>query len=154
MNSEETVPEVKPNDIVIKLDKNYNENYDDIFITEDNKFTISLEYYNNSGNIVVEGNDDFDKTRKSKKIEIVFKRHSQGDVTAISNNPIRSSVKDIEHLSVNDFLLLEISRFMCLIRSWNLPKKLSSETIMAIDPKIIKGVLAKVRDVIGTEGIF
>ena len=143
--------EVKLNDeVVIKLD----ENYEDIFITENDKFTISLEYYNNGENIVVEGNDDFDKTKMAKKINVTFKKPSQGDITAISNSPIRNSVKNIENLSINDFLLLEIARFLCLIRSWSLPKKISQDTIMSINPKIIKGILAKVREIIGTEGII
>ncbi len=143
--------EIKLNDeTVIKID----ENYEDIFITENNKFTISLEYYNNGEDIIVEGNDDFDKTRTAKKIDITFKKPSQGDITAISNSSIRNSVKNIETLSINDFLLLEIARFLCLIRSWSIPKKISQDTIMSINPKIIKGILAKVREIIGTEGII
>jgi hypothetical protein len=143
--------EIKLNDeTVIKID----ENYEDIFITENNKFTISLEYYNNGEDIIVEGNDDFDKTRTAKKINVTFKKPSQGDITAISNSSIRNSVKNIETLSINDFLLLEIARFLCLIRSWSIPKKISQDTIMSINPKIIKGILAKVREIIGTEGII
>jgi len=144
------VTETKDN--VIVLDENYN----DIFITEKNRFTVSVEYYKDEGNnIIVENVDDnFDKTRKTKKISVTFKYPNQGDVTAIANNPIRSNVKSMENLTVNDFILLEISRFMCLIREWSLPQKINNETIMNINPKIIKGILSGIRKEIGTEGII
>ena len=150
MSDDKIVPEeTKVNVIVL------DENYDDIFVTEKSKFSVSTEYYkDDNGNIIVEGDEKFDKTRKAKKIEMTFKYPSQGDVTTISNSPIRSGIKSLEGLSVNEYILLEIARFMCLIRSWSLPNKISNETIMAINPKIIKSILGKMREVIGTEGIF
>jgi hypothetical protein len=138
-------------DDVIKLD----ENYDDIFVTEKDSFSVSIEYYKDGNNIFVEGLDDnFDITRQSKKITATFKKPSQGDVTTIANSPIRNSIKNIESMSINEFLLLEISRLMILIRSWTLPNKINNETIMSINPKIIKGLLNKIRNEIGTEGII
>lgn len=157
MSDNETIPvvvsvptEVKDNVVVL------DENYDDIFVTEKNKFTVSIEYYKDDiGNIIVEDVDDkFDKERKAKKIEITLKYPSQGDVAAISNSPLRSNVKNIESLTINEFIILEIARFMCLVRSWTLPQKINSETIMGINPKIMKGILSKVRAAIGTEGII
>jgi len=138
-------------DNVIKLD----ENYEDIFISEKDTFNVSIEYYKDEENILVEDVDDkFDKTRKAKKISMTFKYPSQGDVTAISNNPIRSHIKSVENMSLNEFMLLEIARFMCLIRAWSLPQKINNDTIFSINPKIIKGILNKVRNKIGTEGII
>jgi hypothetical protein len=139
-------------DNVIKLD----ENYDDIFVTEKDSFSISIEYYKDeNSNLIVSGVDDsFDITRQSKKITVTLKRPSQGDVSAISNSPIRSNIKNIDSMSISEFLLLEISRFIVLMRSWSLPNKINNETIMSINPKIIKGILNKIRNEIGTDGII
>jgi len=139
-------------DNVIKLD----ENYDDIFVTEKDSFSISIEYYKDeNNNLIVSGVDDsFDITRQSKKITVTLKRPSQGDVSAISNSPIRSNIKNIDSMSISEFLLLEISRFIVLMRSWSLPNKINNETIMSINPKIIKGILNKIRNEIGTDGII
>jgi len=139
-------------DNVIKLD----ENYEDIFVSEKDTFNVSIEYYKDEkNNVIVEGVDDgFDITRKAKKISMTFKVPSQGDVTAISNSPIRSNIKNIENMTINEFMTLEMARFMCLIRSWSLPQKINNETLMSISPKIIKGILTKVRNEIGTEGII
>jgi len=139
-------------DNVIKLD----ENYEDIFVSEKDIFNVSIEYYKDEkNNIIVEGVDEgFDITRTAKKISMTLKYPSQGDVSTISNSNVRNGIKSIDNMTVNQFILLEIARFVTLLRSWSLSQKVSYDTIMSINPKIIKGVLNKVREEIGTEGII
>ena len=139
-------------DNVIKLDENYN----DIFVSENDTFNISVEYYkDDKNNIIVNGIDDnFDTTRKSKEITITLKKPSQGDVSLISNSNIRANINSLENMTVNQFILLEVARFSILIRSWTLPNRVNNESIMDMNPKIIKCILNKIREEIGTEGII
>ena len=131
--------------------------YEDIFITENSTFDISVIFQKDENKILVENVDaSFDEKNivDSKSINITFKYPSQGDITEIANSPIRSSVKGLETLSVSDFTLLETARMLCLIRKWSIKKPINNQSIMELNPKIVKAIIYKIREKIGNEGIF
>ena len=127
---------------------------DDIFITEDDTFDVSLKYTKKDGKLLVEGVDeDFDDKKDYKTIEVTLKYPDQSDCYNISNvSPKMNS--EMEGIDVRDFVKMEISRFVILARKWTSQKELNSSTIMQLDPKIVKGLLNKVRETIRMDGII
>ena len=127
--------------------------FDDIFITEKNTFAIKILYYKNGDGLVVEGVDDsFLKDKPYKEIGITLKYPNQGDMTRIINNPLKDN-KSTE-MDIRDFAMLEFSRFICLVRSWTIKKPLNNESIMTLHPSIVKGIIVKIREILGNDGIF
>lgn len=125
---------------------------DDIFITEDDKFNVSVSFYKKDKKLIVETiDDDFSLDHKSIKIDLTFKYPSQGDVSTINHISMQSKV---ENMDVRDFARLELSRMLCLVRGWNIPKPCNNENVIALSPTIVKAILNKIREVIGTEGMF
>lgn len=127
---------------------------EDIFVTESDLFDISLKYYKKDNIFFVEGIDDnFDPKEPCKEIKMSLKYPDQDDCNRIA---LSSSKLDanLDRVDIRDYLKMELARLMVLIRKWSLNKEISTATIINISPKIMKGIFAKVRTVIGTDGIF
>ncbi len=125
--------------------------YSDIFVTENDTFEVSVKYYKENGRIYVETVDDKFSSEDFKTLTVTIKYPDQSDSMIILSS-IPSS-KNIEKMEIGDFLSLEFSRLMILIRKWNLDKKITKDTILNVNPKIIKGLLNKIRDHLGAEGL-
>ena len=149
-------PEVKPE---VKLEvkpevKQATADNSDIFITESDIFEVIVRYYKKNGMCIVEGVDsDFDILEKSKEFLVVIKYPSQADSSRISMLlPVIGSGG--EEVDVRQFLQAEMTRFLTLVRKWNLNKELNNDNILSMNPKIIKGILAKIRETLGMEGLI
>ena len=139
---------------VIKEVKEVKEDYSDIFVTEDDTFEVTVKYYKEEGKILVEGIDEtFDSKKSSKDIAFTLKYPSQSDCLKIASSFPKINA-DVEKVDIREFMAMELSRFFNLVRKWSINKKLSNEAIMDLNPKIIKGVLALIRNKIGMDGIF
>jgi hypothetical protein len=130
------------------------DDFSDIFVTEKDTFDISLKYYRKDDKLFVDSVDsDFDNTEVSREILMSFKHPDQSD----SDGIVMSSPKlntDLDKVDVRDFVAMEVARIFVLIRKWSVNKSLSRENILSLNPKIIKGMIAKIREKIGMDGIF
>jgi len=129
----------------------------DIFVTELNTFNVSVKYYTVNGKLFVEGVDEeFDKDALCGSLSVTFKYPSQGDMSKIAVNlsNVKSISGNLENIDIRDFLNIEFARLLCLIRKWDSKKTLSNENILSLHPKIVKGILSKMREEIGMDGIF
>lgn len=132
-----------------KLDASY---FSDIFITEDDRFDVTVKYYRDGPVIVVDTDDDFDKTKECKELTVTFKNPSQGDAEMID---ITGGGKNIDTgLNVREVLKLELARVLVLIRGWSINKPISNESVMGLHPRMIKALTIKLRDIIGMDGII
>lgn len=129
--------------------------FDDMFVTEKDIFDVSVAYYKENGKLFAEIVDsDFDMDKKTNSAILTFKYPSQGDTTVIANHVFSKGIKTGENLDILEFNRLELARMACLLRKWNVDKPITNENVMNLHPKIVKAILAKIRDVISTEGIF
>ena len=147
---EEVKTEVKEE--VVKKEEN---DFSDIFITENDVFDVSVKYYKKDGKIYTDaGTDsDFDISIPTKEIIVTVKHPNQSDCNTISAS-IPPSHRDIEKMDIRDFLEAELIRFIVLMRKWNVGKKIDRDAILKLNPKLLKALFFKVREVIGMEGII
>ena len=141
----EAKPEIKQE----KLDDN-----NDAFVSENDVFTITINYYNDpdKGLIVETVDDEFDEKKEGiKSFTMTFKYPSQGDYETIM---ARTNYKSMENMSLTEMIILETTRAIVLMKKWSLKRKLTVGEITAADPKIIKEIINKVRIKIGTKGLI
>lgn len=128
-------------------------NFEDIFVTEKDTFEVKVQYYKEGTKFFVESvDDDFSKEHGNKEMALTFKLPNQGDVTNIIGM-VYSGGKT-QATDVVDFTRLELARMMCLIRKWSSDKKIDNENLLALNPKVVKAILNKIRESIGADGIF
>ena len=126
----------------------------DIFITEDDTFTVDVNYYHDpvKGLIIETIEDSFDATNKNiKTFNMTFKYPSQGDYETIM---ARSKYQSIEKMNLTEVTLLETTRTIVLMKKWSLNRKLTVAEMSSLDPKIIKAINNKVREKIGVSGLI
>jgi hypothetical protein len=106
--------------------------------------------------MIVRGVDDsFDITRKSENFTVTVKYPSRGDVELIYSSSGKSvDPTNPQEISIPDFLRLELSRLLILIRKWSAGPDLTAEKIYQLNPKIVKAIILKIRAEIGMEGII
>jgi len=123
----------------------------DLFVTENDTFDVTVKYYKQNGEIIVEDVDEaFDlKEPTLKEFSITFKYPSQGDFEAIM---ARNAYKSPDQLKLIDVLQMELTRLVILIRKWTINAEFSR--MIELDPKVIKGISVKVREKIGMRGIL
>ena len=128
--------------------------YDDIFVSEDDLFDVTVEYYKDEQNVmhVKSYSDDFDVTRKTKKLVVSLKYPSLGDFDLIRAK-VRLKTKSEEY-TFQDIISMEIIRFLILVRKWSTGKPLNEESIYSLNPVIIKGILLGITEVINMDGII
>jgi hypothetical protein len=90
---------------------------------------------------------------------LTLKYPNQGDTTTIANTLGNGTFKNQNRsvdggLGAMDFMLLELARFTCLLRKWSINKPITNENVLNLNPKIFKAILNKVREHLGTDGIF
>lgn len=131
------------------------DDFSDVFISENDTFDIFIKYYKKDGKIIVEGvDDDFSSSEPCKSFIVTLKQPDQFDCARIASSSPRVN-PDLEKFDVREFLAMEMSRFLVIVRKWSLgSKKLDNDAIMNMHPKIIKGILFKIRNQIGMDGIF
>jgi hypothetical protein len=128
--------------------------YSDIFVTENDTFDVTIKYYKKDGKIYTDSGTDeqFSFDEKCKDLTVTLKYPDQADSVIISSSI--PSAKNLDKIEIGDFLSLELSRLIVLIRKWSIDKKITKETILGINPKIVKGLLFRIRETLGTEGLF
>ena len=128
--------------------------FDDIFVTESDTFDITIKYYKKDDILLVEDVDEaFDSKVPCKQFNLTFKYPDQGDSTKITAQAIKFG-NSLEELDVREFLNLEFTRVLCLVRKWTLDQDLTNQNILKLHPKIVKAIISLVRDKIGTDGII
>jgi hypothetical protein len=150
------VAEVKPEAISIKLEVKQDSkdiNYDDMFIRENDTFDIEVSYYHSNNDLLVDGVDEtFDKFNPNvKSFTMTLKYPSQGDFETIMS---RVNYKSPESMSILDMYQLEVTRLIVIMRKWSLKKKLIVSELVNMNPKIVKGIINKVRESISTQGLI
>jgi hypothetical protein len=120
---------------------------------------VSVRYYVEGKKIFVEDSDElFDTTRADiQELVCSIKYPSQGDVSLImaQANQVKNRLGSVTNeLDLRDFIQLEFIRLMVLVRKWNLKEKLNNENVLMLHPKIVKALVAKVRNEIEMDGIF
>jgi len=126
----------------------------EIFVTEEDLFDVSSYHYKDDGQLFVKDVDeDFDENKEANEFIMTFKKPSQGDANAIQTTS-RISGEEGEDIALRDFMQLEFTRFLVLMRSWSLKEEITNESILELNPKIVRAILNGIRDKIGTEGII
>ena len=127
-----------------------------VFITEDDIFDVTVEFYKDKGKTFVKDIDsDFDITKPTEKLNVTLKYPSQGDVDTIYSMAGRQvTATNPADISLPDFLRLELARLAILVRKWSAGVDITPEKIYQLNPKIVKGIIIKVRNEIGLEGII
>lgn len=142
----EVIPEVKNEKVI-------GENFSSVFVTEDDIFDVTLQYYKENGKMYVSGvDDDFDSSKSKDTFVATFKYPSQGDSEIIMN--MSKSTSNGSEVTVPDFMKMEVARMMVLIRKWSVGAEVTTEKIYQLNPKIVKGVVHYVRQKLGTDGII
>jgi hypothetical protein len=129
---------------------------DSPFVSEDDFFEVSVNYYRENKKCIVEGiADTFDKSKEKSMLTVKIKYPSHGDCELIAeqtkNIIISNNAVDV---NVRDFFKAELIRLLTLIRGWNSETKMNNDNIMNLNPDIIHAILMKIRSEIGTNGIF
>ena len=129
------------------------------FVSEDDVFEVKVRYYKNGRRVFVEEVDEdfkeFDPNIQT--ISIVIKYPSQGDTIDINAQSKRYATESSTNNQINavsDYLQMEVVRFLHLARKWDIEKDLNNGNVLSLNPKIVKGILAKIRNEIGTDGII
>jgi len=98
--------------------------------------------------LIRQGIDIYDESNPNMQtLKVSFKYPSQQDheiITGTYNSKTEISIADINNL--------EVTRLIVLIRDWNIDADITRLT--ELDPKIIKGLVEKVRDVLGVQSII
>jgi hypothetical protein len=150
--SKEEVKQVKVEKEEVKVvDKKAVDNNNDIFITEEDRFTIPIKYYLEDREPVIEGFSDayLPNEKEIHSFDVYFKYPSQKDVEYImSVKPIQN----IESAEILDFIELENVRLITLLRGWSMERSL--EDLAQIHPTIVKALRAKISEKIAGNGLF
>ena len=151
--NESKVVENKAEAVESKVDNNVENS---IFVTENDTFDVVVELYKDNGKVFVKDVDsNFDITRKAEELKVTIKYPSQGDVELIyaaTNKIVDPS--NPQEVSVPDFLRLELSRLLVLIRKWSVSTELTTEKVYQLNPKIVKSIVMKMRTELGMDGII
>tara|TARA_R110000824_G_scaffold148242_3_gene317904 strand:+ start:78163 stop:78684 length:522 start_codon:yes stop_codon:yes gene_type:complete len=141
------------NEVVKEVLENKKESNSDIFVTEDDTFSVKVEFYKDGPECVVKGiHEKYDPTDKDvdvRSIDIDLKYPSQGDVSLIMDS---SSYRSLENMEISDVMKLESIRLSLLLRTWSLDQDTSRLGELA--PEIVQGILNEVRNEIGMKGII
>lgn len=128
----------------------------DIFIGENDVFTVQIRYHKNdvkNGDLLVEGIDeDFSlENRNLKVVDFTFKYPSYNDSQTI----YRSSNVGVlgEQLQYSDLIALQDCRIIVLFKSWSANEKFG-ETFKDLNCKIVKALRAKMSEELGMNGIL
>ena len=147
--------DVQPEEVKAEVVNNVVSSVTSVFVTEDDVFDITLSFYKENGKMYVSGvDDDFDVSKAKDEFLATFKYPSQGDSELIMNMSRQASNGNASDLTVPDFMKMEVARMMVLIRKWSAGTDLTSEKIYQLHPKIVKGLVAALRQEMGTEGII
>ena len=130
-----------------------NNDFSDIFVTEEDTFDISLKYYKKDGQIYTDSgaDPDYSALEPSKEILLTLKYPDHSDYALISSSVNK---QDVDKMDIRDLLSMELMRIIVLMRKWSVNKELNRDNIMSLNSKIVKGLIVKVREKIGMEGIF
>ena len=124
----------------------------DIFINENDSFTVTVKYYPvNKHEVMVMGLDDgFDENNKDiKSFNISFKYPSFYDSQIIFSG-LQNSNKD--QVGMLDLLGLQNNRLLVLFKSWTLSA--DKAKINQLNNKIVKHILNCITKEIGMDGIL
>jgi len=123
-----------------------------LFITENDRFDVKIKYNEQGAKLLVEDiDDDFVSTDATKEIIMTFKYPSQGDYDLISRAYGKAMLT--KEFDIKDFMNLELTRMLTLIRKWSLKKPLATDNILQLQPKIVKAAIVGIRKEIKMEGI-
>ena len=124
------------------------------FITNEDTFDVSVNYYRDGKKVIVEDTEGFDSKKQQSVITFEIRYPSQADCETIMRNCKDIYVENGEKLDVRTFLKVELIRFLTLVKSWNLSQAMNNENVMNLHPDLIRSTLGKIRTEIGTNGII
>jgi hypothetical protein len=140
--------------IVSVVEPAKNNDFADIFVTEEDTFNVTLKYYKKDNIIYTDGGTDVDFSPKEpcKELVLTLKYPDQADCVTIASASPKMG-QEIDKMDIRDFLSMELTRLIILMRKWSIDKKLDQNSIMSMHTKIVKGLLVRIREKIGMEGI-
>lgn len=119
----------------------------DVFISENDVFTVKINYYKKNGDIIIEKLDsDFDYNNDVKSFEVTFKYPSYLDAQEIISNTNEDGV------NFSNLISLQNVRIVTLMKSWTLNSPIKN--INTINNKFMKALRILVEEKIGMEGII
>jgi len=130
----------------------------DIFVTEQDTFDITVQYYKEAEDLIVcEVDDAFSESHECIEFVVTFKYPNQGDATLIGSTASSMAGNlgtSLESLDIRDFLSLELARVLTLVRKWTIDKDLTNQSFLNLHPKVVKSIITQVRNKIGMDGII
>ena len=89
------------------------------------------------------------KNKNVKTLKAKFKYPSQGDHELILSSFGNSGKQET---TINDIVMLETTRLVVLLRDWNIDA--DTTRVLELDSKIVKGLINKLREVLGIQSLF
>ena len=137
-----------------------------VFVTDDDVFDVTVRFVRVGGTVMVEG-EPIDEETESQGFSVLSKKHpveeftitlkypSQGDCEAIAKvAALDDASLNMEEMDIRNFMRTEFARFVVLVRKWSLKEKVNNGNLDRLHPKIVKGILQKIREHIGVDGII
>lgn len=141
-------------EIVGDFGENKKNDFDDIFVSEEEEFDVCVRYYSKDNEIHIVGLEAEENSDDIKEIKFIFRQPNYGDCELISKQTsIMSGNKVEEDYTLGDYVNGEIVRMLSLFKTWNGTGNFNIDLVRKINPKIVKDILMKIRLKIGMIGI-
>jgi len=126
------------------------------FVNEKDTFQCKVGYFlkeDGSGFCVERVHDEFDPEKEEGSFEVTFRVPTQRDANIISQRIGSTSSNESEMGMFNTFSKLEYVRLLVLMSDWTLVKPCTEESVEALHPSFVKGIISALRDKISMDGI-
>ena len=125
---------------------------DSIFVDEDDIFEISVSYYIEDGELIVEDDNKFKKDKDSvKALKMTLSYPDLGTTRALAGAGINIVSGDISYTRLKE---AQILRMIILAKSWSEKSECNDESISKLKSKIVDVILEKISDEIGMQAIL
>jgi len=125
---------------------------DSIFVDEDDIFEISVSYYIEDGELIVEDDNKFKKDKDSvKALKMTLSYPDLGTTRALAGAGINIVSGDVSYTQLKE---AQILRMIVLAKSWSEKSECNDESISKLKSKIVDVILEKISDEIGMQAIL
>ena len=125
---------------------------DSIFVDEDDIFEISVSYYIEDGELIVEDDNKFKKDKDSvKALKMTLSYPDLGTTRALAGAGINIVSGDVSYTQLKE---AQILRMIVLAKSWSEKSECNDESISKLKQKIVDVILEKISNEIGMQAIL